>query len=397
MLPQQKQARKALWNGINKRTGKRRIDEAFPLELRKRTLDNEMFIEFKNGSTWQLLGSDAYDSHVGAGVAGVVFSEWALANPSAWAYIRPMLVENEGWAAFITTPRGRNHAYTMYNRSQKSDNWFGVLSSISDTEALTEAQLQEALEEYQDLYGIELGLATYEQEYNCNFNAAIPGAFYAAEMNRVRKERRIDTFDAIDAPVHRAWDIGVNDDTSIWWFQVVAGQVRLLDCYTDNGNGIDHYAKICREREDEHGWAAGVDYVPHDTKQRQWVLSGAKTILQQMQTYGFKPDLVPDVSKLDGIAASRRTINRAVFHDRCEEVGISALEQYRREWDDDLKTFKKTEVHDWTSHLADAFRYLALVWKQAPRKTTTRKPTEDGAYQLPPPPEFVEMPGRIDV
>ena len=104
MLPQFAQARKAIWSAVNPHTGKRRIDEAFPQAIREATNEQEMFIRFKCGSTWQLVGSDNYDSLVGAGVAGVVFSEWALANPAAWGYIRPMIQENEGRAAFITTP-----------------------------------------------------------------------------------------------------------------------------------------------------------------------------------------------------------------------------------------------------------------------------------------------------
>src|SRR5690606_5149766 len=94
MLPQFAQARRAIWTAVNPHTGKRRIDEAFPHEIREATNDQEMFIRFKNGSTWQLVGSDRYDNLVGAGVAGVVFSEWALANPSAWGYIRPMVEED---------------------------------------------------------------------------------------------------------------------------------------------------------------------------------------------------------------------------------------------------------------------------------------------------------------
>jgi hypothetical protein len=116
-LPEFLQGRKAIWTAINAHTGKRRIDEAFPQKLRANTNDNEMFIRFHNGSTWQVIGSDRYDATVGAGVAGIVYSEWALANPSAWAYHRPMVEENQGWAAFITTPRGRNHALAMFRHA----------------------------------------------------------------------------------------------------------------------------------------------------------------------------------------------------------------------------------------------------------------------------------------
>ena len=118
MLPEASQARKAIWEAINPHTGKRRIDEAFPPAVRSTTRDNEMFIRIRPGSTWQVIGSDNYNSLVGSPPVGVVFSEWALADPQAWAYVRPILRENGGWAVFIYTPRGRNHGATFYEGHQ---------------------------------------------------------------------------------------------------------------------------------------------------------------------------------------------------------------------------------------------------------------------------------------
>lgn len=393
-LPEYEQARKAIWTAVNPHTGKRRIDEAFPPELRESKDEQQMFIRFKSGSTWQVIGSDRYNSLVGAGVAGVTFSEWALCNPSSWGFIRPMVEENNGWATFITTPRGRNHAKSLYDMARADmaagGRWFAELSSIHDTGALTQEQLDESLKEYIALYGEDIGQAQFEQEYLCSFNAAILGAFYAREMATVRREGRIIEIEPVPGrPVHRAWDIGVRDDTSIWWFQVVGGQIFILDCYTTSGAGVDHYAeyvgKVCEER----GWLSGVDWVPHDAANRQWALPGAKTIIQQMGAYGLHPQQAPDATKLNGIAAARKALARCVFHPRCEEFGLSALEQYRREWDDNKKAFNPTEVHDWSSHLADAFRYLALSWMDTPREIEKPKVVlpPPGKFIAPPPPE----------
>lgn len=387
-LPEYSQARKALWTAVNAHTGKRRIDEAFPPALRESTNDNEMFIRMKCGSTWQLIGSDRYDSTVGSGPVFIGYSEWALANPSAWAYHRPMLEENGGGAAFITTPRGRNHAFSMYQMAKANPRWFAEISSVHETGALSPAQLDESLKEYVALYGEDLGTAQFQQEYECSFNAAILGAFYAREMSMVRKEQRIADIEPVPGrPVHRAWDIGVSDDTSIWWFQVVGGQIFILDCYTANSAGVDHYAEYVESTCKERGWVSGIDFVPHDAANRQWALPGARTIIQQMGTYGLNPRQCPDATKLNGIAAARKTLARSVFHPRTEEVGLAALEQYRREWDDDRKTFKANEVHDWTSHLADAFRYLALSWTEAPRVSD-----DDHMLRTPPPGKFIPPP-----
>lgn len=385
-LPEYAQARKALWAAVNPHSGKRRIDEAFPHELRETTNEQEMFIRFRNGSTWQLIGSDRYNSLVGAGVAGVTFSEFALANPSAWGYIRPMLEENDGWAAFITTPRGRNHAKAMYDMATANDKWFAETLTIADTGALTAEQVKESLDEYVALYGEDLGTAQFEQEYECSFNAAILGAFYAREMALVRKQGRVTNIEALsDRPVHRAWDIGRRDDTSIWWFQVVGSKVYILDCYSMPFGTLEPHAEEVHRRNAEHGWnvKGAIDYVPHDAKVIEW--GAGRTRVEQMQAHGLNPILAPDATKLDGIAAARLTLGRCVFHDRCETPGLAALEQYRREWDDDRKTFKADSVHDWTSHLADAFRYLSLSWRTVIDKVEEPKPVPKPGQFIPPP------------
>lgn len=357
-LPEYAQARKALWAAVNPHTGKRRIDEAFPHELRETTNEQEMFIRFRNGSTWQLIGSDRYNSLVGAGVAGVTFSEFALANPSAWGYIRPMLEENDGWAAFITTPRGRNHAKAMFDMAKANPKWFAEALTINDTGALSPEQVQEGLDEYVALFGEDVGQAQFDQEYLCSFNAAILGAYFAREMMALRADGRIKEIEPIPGkPVHRAWDIGVRDDTSIWWFQVVGGRPLIFDCYTASGAGVDHYAEVVHAKP----YAPGIDLVPHDAKVKEW--GTGRTRVETMESLGLRPQLVPMATFLDGINAARLTLKKAVFHPRCEDKGIAALEQYRREWDDEKKTFKATDVHDWTAHLSAAFRYLSLGWR----------------------------------
>jgi phage terminase large subunit len=391
-LPEYGQARKALWTAVNPHSGRRRIDEAFPQELRENTNDHEMFIRFFNGSTWQLIGSDRYDATVGAGVAGITYSEWALSNPSAWGYHRPMVEENNGWAAFITTPRGRNHAYDMYKHAEQTPNWFCERLTARDTGTLTSTQLEEALHEYQALYGEDVGLAQFQQEYMCDWHAAILGAFYALEMALVRTEERVIPIDAIpDIPVHRSWDLGMRDDTSIWWYQQVGGQLFILDHYAASGAGVEHYAQKIEERKNQYGWRDGNDYVPHDAKIKEW--GSGRTRIETMQQLALNPILVPNASLDDGINAVRRTLPLCVFHPRTEDGGLSALEQYRREWDDEKKAFRTNAVHDWTSHPADSFRYLALSWRRQPPRTI-KEPKYSG-FIIPPPPETRLYSGRV--
>jgi hypothetical protein len=397
-LPQFEQGRRALWTSVNPHTAKRRIDEAFPPEIVESKNESEMFIRLNNQSTWQLIGSDRFDKTVGSGPAGIVYSEWALANPSAWAYHRPMLEENGGWALFISTPRGRNHCKDMFDMAVRSPKWFAEVSTIHDTEALSQEQLAESLAEYISLYGEDEGRAFFSQEYECSFNAAILGAYYAREMLAVRSEGRIAEVEALPGvPVNTAWDIGVRDDTSIWWFQIQGTQVVLLDCHTENHGHLETFAELDYQKRQEHGWPrfrdarhgewATIDWVPHDASVREWGTTGGRSRLETMQLLGLNPRLCPNMRKLDGINATRRTLPRCVFHPRCEEYGIPALEQYARDWDDDKKVFRNDDNHNWASHASDAFRYLALAWQQIPVKDDRPKPQlQPGQVYLPGPP-----------
>jgi phage terminase large subunit len=228
MLPQISQGRRAIWSAVNPHTGKRRIDEAFPKAIRESTNENEMFIRFKNGSTWTVTGSDAYDSLVGSPPAGIVFSEWSRANPSSWAYLAPILVENNGWALFITTPLGNNHAKSMYTMARNDPAWFAEISTVADTNAISHDAVEAQRKEYHALFGEAAGDALIEQEYYCSFDSVIPGSYYAKEMTICEREGRICQVDVDrDLPVHSAWDLGVSDSTAIWCFQVNGPDFRL--------------------------------------------------------------------------------------------------------------------------------------------------------------------------
>jgi len=383
MLPEYAQSRKAIWQAINPHTGKRRIDEAFPHDFRENTNDSEMLLRFKNGSTFQCIGSDQYDRTVGSSAAGCVYSEHALANPSAWAYHRPMIEENNGWAIFVTTPRGRNHAFEMFKHAQHAPNWFAELLTVDQTGMLTQEQLAETMKEMVALYGADAGRASFRQELYCDWTASVLGAFYALEMAQVRAEGRICEIEAApDRDVHRAWDLGVTNDTSIWWFQISGSQILILDVLSASGVGVEWYADEIKKRETQHGWMHGTDFVPHDAKVKEW--GSGRTRVETMQTLGLKPQLVPWATLEDGRNAVRRTLPLCVFHPRCEDVGIAALEQHHREWDDEKKAFRQNDLHDWTSHPADAFRYLSLAWRLIPREPIKTK-IEQGSWVIPPP------------
>lgn len=359
-FPEQAQARKAIWNGVNGHTGIRRILEAFPESIIKRMHDADMFIELKNGATFQLIGSDRYDSTVGSGPKGIAYSEWALSNPSAWAYHSPMIRESKGWAAFITTPRGNNHAKRMYDRAVRSSNWFSELLTVEDTQTLTPDDLAEALDEYQDLHGLDFGRALYEQEYLCSFSGAMVGAYFGSEVSNAERQGRIrDVQIDENHPVHCVMDLGKATNNPVWLFQVIDGELRVVNFYQPPTDDLDDW---CRDLRDL-GWN-GITYVPHDIMVTEW--GSGKTRMDRLREHKMSPKRIARVSVADGLQAGRTAINSAIFDKVNCELGIEGLKSYRREWDVELKTFKENPVKDWSEHIGSAWRYLGLAWRDAP-------------------------------
>ena len=373
-LPEYEQGRRSLWTAVNPHTGRRRIDEAFPEIIRAGKDEQAMMIKFVNGSTWQVIGSDRYNSLVGAGVAGVTFSEWALCNPASWGYISPMLRENNGWAAFITTPRGKNHAHTMYNQFKNDPDWFAEISTVVDTGAFDADELVKIRQEYVALYGDAFGNAQFDQEYMCSFEAAILGSYYGSELAAARADSRICRIDYDDTlPVTTVWDIGYTDDTAILFVQVLAGEVRIIDSYHASGKDLAHYAGVIRGKPYEYAR----HWLPHDAQAKTLAAAGRSVYEQMTKDHGLDNVTILQNRNTEqqGIMAVRQLFPRLWIDERQDHF-ISAIGQFQRAWNDKTKTFTDTPVHDWTNHFADTLRYLAWVWKEpVKRKAPVPNPT----------------------
>lgn len=365
MLPEYAQARKAIWNAVNPHSGIRRIDEAFPSELIESRNEQEMFIRFKCGSTWQVVGSDRYDSLVGTPPAGVVLSEWALANPSAWGYLAPILLENGGWADFITTPRGRNHVKSMLDMAKNDPNWFTETLTIDDTHAISREAVEQQRIEYHSIYGDDAGDALIEQEYWCSFESAIVGAYWGKELLKAERSGRICSVPVDERfPVHTAWDLGIGDSTAIWFWQAIGRELHIVDYYESSGHGLPHYADMKRAK----GYGYGEDFVPHDAKVRE--LGTGRTRIETMIELGLHPALVTNHRVEDGINGARQILPICFFDEQRTAKGLECLRQYRADWDDQKKVFTDKPRHDWTSHGADAWRYVAMAYRElAPAPT----------------------------
>lgn len=386
MLPKANQARKAIWNAVNPHTGRRRIDEAFPDAIRDTVNEQEMFIRFRNGSTWQVVGSDNYDALVGAPPAGLVVSEWALANPAAWAYLEPILLENNGWAVFIFTSRGKNHGYTLFQSAKHREGWYAELSDADKTGVFTPEQLADAKQSLVDLYGPDEGEALFLQEYYCRFDTPVMGAYYGRQLSDLDKQGRLipvpwePTF-----PVVTAWDLGIDDMTAVWFAQVVGFEVRVIDYAEYRGKGLTEIAAEVLKRP----YTYADHFMPHDVDQRE--LTTGKARKRALEDVGLRPIRVtPRLPVADGINAARNLLPKCVFDEIKCAAGLDALRSYRKEWDEEAKTFKPTPLHDWASHAADAFRCLALNVSDRQHEQHRRHPPQAVGYN----PIFDELTGR---
>lgn len=369
MLPQATQARKAIWEAVNPHSGKKRIDEAFPLELRASTRNNEMQISFHSGATWQVVGSDNYNSLVGSPPYGVVFSEWALSDPAAWSYISPILEENGGWAMFIYTPRGRNHGRTLYENALTREGWFAEKLSAKQTGVFTERQLRNVELEYIQDFGQNDGNSRFRQEYLVDFDSAISGSYYSHEMDRAEADGRIRrVMWEPTQPVHTGWDIGFRDSTCIWFAQVIRDEVRIIDYIENSGVAVGWYANELRSKP----YIYGTHLLPHDANVSQLVTG--TSIKETLSSLGVQTSIVPQAPIYDGINAVRNLIPRCFFDTEKCTRGIDTLRNYRREWDERRKVFHDKPLHDWASHGADAFRYLAQGLPNASLNDTWGKP-----------------------
>lgn len=358
LLPQQNQARKAIWDAVNPHTGRRRIDDAFPDPLRATTREQDMLIRFKNGSTWQVIGSDNYDALVGTPPVGVVFSEWALSNPQAWSLIRPILAENGGWAVFITTPRGRNHAHRMYEMARASDDWFAERLTATETNVFSAETLASERAEIIAERGEDDGDAIYQQEYMTSFSAGLPGAYYAKVIDRLEADGRITAVPYNpQAQVHTAWDLGRNDQTAIWFVQRYGTGWAVIDYIVNTSVGIDWYVKEVRAKPYNYG----EHLMPHDAENEQLV-SATGSIQQTAEGMGLTGiRIVPRTSSVaNDINEVRQILPLCWFDKEKTTKGVDALRAYRRIWDEKLRAYRDTPLHDWASDPADAFRTFAI-------------------------------------
>ena len=316
--------------------------------------ETELRVDFPNSGRLMLLSAENPDSLRGIYLDLCVFDEFGMQNPRVWGeVVRPALSDREGAAVFLGTPAGHNHFFDLLEQAKSeeengSDQWYHKVVKASESNLVKAEELEAARD--------QMTPEQYEQEYECSFTAAIVGAYYAKLLVDADDSGRVTRVPYDPAyPVHTAWDLGINDSTSIWFAQVFrSGAVNIIDYYESSGVGLDHYADILKQKD----YYYGDHLAPHDIEVRE--LGSGKSRLETAYSLGIRFRVIPKMKVADGINAARLLIPKCHFDkDRCRD-GLEMLRQYRQDWDDRRKVFRDHPRHDYTSHCADSFRYLAI-------------------------------------
>lgn len=337
VFPTYSQGKKVIYDSITNE-GKRFIDY-IPKELIAATNSQELKIKLINGSMIQIVGSDNIDSLMGTNPQGIVFSEYALQSPNAYALLRPILAANNGWVVMESTPRGKNHFWELFQIATHSTDWFVSKLTLDDTNHIPLAEIQKDLQE---------GLISQDlvyQEYYTSFDMGVEGAYYAKYIDRMRLKGQIGIVPhEAGFKVFTFWDLGVRDSTVILFAQVIGQTVRIFDCYENSKVGLEHYVNILQQK----GYNYGKHIAPHDIAVKEF--GSGMTRLEKAKQLGIDFIVAPNISIYDGIESVRSVLSKVWIDEKeCAQL-VKALENYRQEYDDKKKVYKPYPLHDWASH-----------------------------------------------
>lgn len=330
----------------------------FAQPLIEQTHESELRVTLKNQAKIYLLGAEKADSLRGIYLDGAIADEAPMIRPSTISQvIMPCLSDRQGWLVQMGTPKGKNHFYDTYNRCVADPTMFSMMLKASESGIIPQEEL--------NIIRAQMDVSDYEQEYECSFTASLKGAIYGSEMDNAESENRVGEY-ALDRnlPVDVICDLGYTDDTVLVFFQKHKSHVLVHEVYSNNETEWDVYLDEMESRDVRDV------YLPHDARAKN--LQTGRSIVEQTIRRGYRPKLVPDHKLRDGISATRKLLPYVYWNRSLCSGAIEAMKSYRREWDDKLGCFRDRPVHDWSSHIADAIRYLGVVFTNLPEQAKSK-------------------------
>lgn len=386
-LPKFEDARKAIWDAIMP-DGQRLVEWAFPKPWCKH-LDHEMKVQLPNGSIWQPVGADNYNSLVGAFPTHITWSEFALMQPMARNFLRPALAMNNGSELIITTPRGYNHAYDVYQAALSSKDWFVSTKTVEDTNVMSLEALEEERRQMPD------GL--FRQEYYLDWSAANVGSILGRYIEEAEKSGRVTDaieYDKDGADIVISSDIGRRHISAWWFWQPQTDGYTLVDYDEDAGLDAQEWIERLTLRLAGNGMKLGTLFLPHDARAKTFA-SQHSPVEQFLRAFGQGiVKISPQTKKEHSINAGQVVLRHCRFHKTKCERGLAALRSWAYEYDHERKQYSKAPVDDWAADASDAFCEGAKMLKERviPVKPQTpadlvrafveHKPTLDELWEL---------------
>lgn len=319
-----------------------------------RTNESELSVILPhNNALIKLYGAENAERMRGVYFDGIVVDEGqGISKTVLTQIIMPALADRKGWLDVSGTPRGwQNLLGELYRMAKDDKDWFVQVLRASQTKIIPEDELANQLRMMPD--------NEYQQEFECNFDAAITGAVYGKEIAQAETDARVCAIPYNPAfPVITAWDLGYGDSTAIWFCQLVGKEPRLIDYYESSGHALGHYVSLLKEKEYNYS----MHVLPHDAGHSS--LRTGTTLARQLEDMGLgRQDRDITVLSVDavetGINLARQLLTQAWFEQTKCASALFLLREYRYEYDDKRSAFRDTPRHDHTSHCADAMRYLA--------------------------------------
>lgn len=364
-LPTYSQAKSVIWQSI--RTDGLKLVDMIPEELIFKKNESNMSVELVNGSLIKLIGSDSYNTSLrGSNPMGIVFSEYAQADPDAFRACLPIIQANNGWVVIQSTPWGHNSFFDICQIAQDSpEEWFYQRLTINDTGHISEEDVENLIRTNQ------ISREFANQEYYTSFDTGVEGSYYAKYLIKMNLNNQITDVPYEAAyPVHTAWDLGYSDMCVILFYQICNRTVHIFDMIEDNKKGLDYYCREIMAREYQYG----IHVAPHDIAVTEF--GSGLTRIEIARRLGIDFTICPKRSIMDGIECVRANLSRIwIDRTRCKRL-VSALENYSQEWDNKMKVYKERPNHDSYSHIADALRYLCSSIDISSRQTTPEQLNE---------------------
>ncbi len=336
--------------------------------------ESELRCDYPNGSRITLYGADNPDALRGIGLWGVVLDEYSQQPSNIFTeIIRPALSDHQGYAIWIGTPKGKNAFWKLYKGLDEHDDpvkdfdtkWLAIMLKASDSGILPQEELDDSR--------VLMSEDEYAQEFECSFEAAIKGAYYAHQLAKAREDGRITSvpYDEM-LPVYTWWDLGVGDATSIIFMQSLGKEWRMIDYYEATGEGLGHYIDMLEEKKYRYQG----HYAPHDIKVRE--MTSGRSRLEIAKELGIDFHIVPKLTIEDGINAARMKFSQLWIDEKKCSRFLHCLSLYRKEWDDKRGAFRNRPLHDFTSNAADALRYWGVSNVGGSRGMSVHRPKNLG-------------------